>query len=175
MGWGQRLRLEWDAVRRAHRVERQLLPGRYQYKLIFDDRWSYDLEHPTLQVRCTGVARPIAHLLLGAACYCTMTCNALTCRSLRPGHERRLPATLSPQALHGHPYICALQVDGGSNTNNYLDVPRQDTSSPPDCRYAYFIDRLPTAPWCCILRQFIHLYRNSAHAAACSRCAMLSI
>lgn len=56
VGWGQRLQLEWDAVRRAHRVERQLLPGRYQYKLIFDDRWNYDLEHPTLQVRCTAVS-----------------------------------------------------------------------------------------------------------------------
>lgn len=49
VGWGQRIRLEWDAARRAHRTERQLLPGRYQYKLIFDERWSYDADHPTLQ------------------------------------------------------------------------------------------------------------------------------
>lgn len=50
VGWGLKLSLEWDPALRAHHVERQLLPGRYQYKLIFDGRWSYDADHPTLKV-----------------------------------------------------------------------------------------------------------------------------
>lgn len=50
MGWGQHISLAWDAGRRAHHTQQSLLPGRYQYKLIFDGRWSFDADHPLLEV-----------------------------------------------------------------------------------------------------------------------------
>jgi hypothetical protein len=72
VGWGQRATLPWDAGRRAHRTERSLLPGRYQYKLIFDGRWSYDADHPLLEVIGFAAAElpVLAHvnMLLSSGC-----------------------------------------------------------------------------------------------------------
>jgi hypothetical protein len=75
VGWGQRISVAWDAGRRAHHTQRSLLPGRYQYKLIFDGRWSYDADHPLLEVgvpgaglRCTESLMFVPGLLVERGC-----------------------------------------------------------------------------------------------------------
>lgn len=47
IGWGQRAALKWDPRQKHHRLDLQLLPGRYPFKLIFDGRWSYDADLPS--------------------------------------------------------------------------------------------------------------------------------
>ena len=66
VGWGQRISLAWDAGRRAHHAQRSLLPGRYQYKMIFDGRWSFDADHPLLEVRLLITKRwcPLSLMLI---------------------------------------------------------------------------------------------------------------
>lgn len=49
VGWGVQLPLERDVPRARWVLKRDLPPGLYQYKLIFDGRWSYSADHPTLR------------------------------------------------------------------------------------------------------------------------------
>jgi len=41
VGWGQFLDLGYDPARRAFCLRRELLPGKYPYKLVWDGHWSY--------------------------------------------------------------------------------------------------------------------------------------
>eukprot|EP00191_Tetraselmis_sp_GSL018_P022681 CAMPEP_0177625516 /NCGR_PEP_ID=MMETSP0419_2-20121207/30145_1 /TAXON_ID=582737 /ORGANISM="Tetraselmis sp., Strain GSL018" /LENGTH=352 /DNA_ID=CAMNT_0019126475 /DNA_START=320 /DNA_END=1375 /DNA_ORIENTATION=- len=47
VGWGQFLDLGYDPARRAFCLRRELLPGKYPYKLVWDGHWSYSADHPT--------------------------------------------------------------------------------------------------------------------------------
>lgn len=48
VGWGQRLDLQLDPKSQRFVLERNLPVGKFGYKFIFDDRWTYSADHPTL-------------------------------------------------------------------------------------------------------------------------------
>jgi len=48
VGWGQRLDLQLNARSQRFELERELPIGKFPYKLIFDDVWTYSADHPTL-------------------------------------------------------------------------------------------------------------------------------
>lgn len=48
MGWGQKLDLQLDTKTQRYTLERDLPVGKFGYKFIFDDRWTYSADHPTL-------------------------------------------------------------------------------------------------------------------------------
>ena len=47
VGWGQRLDLELDPKTQTFAIEKELPVGKFGYKFIFDDRWTYSADHPT--------------------------------------------------------------------------------------------------------------------------------
>lgn len=49
VGWHTKLDLQPDAGTRKMSITRQLMPGRYPFKFIVDDRWTYSADHPTYQ------------------------------------------------------------------------------------------------------------------------------
>ena len=48
VGWGQKLDLQLDTKTQRYILERDLPVGKFGYKFIFDDRWTYSADHPTL-------------------------------------------------------------------------------------------------------------------------------
>ncbi len=48
VGWGQRLDLQLNAKSQRFELERKLPVGKFPYKFIFDDVWTYSADHPTL-------------------------------------------------------------------------------------------------------------------------------
>ena len=48
VGWGQKLDLQLDSKAQRYVLERELPVGKFGYKFIFDDRWTYSADHPTL-------------------------------------------------------------------------------------------------------------------------------
>lgn len=48
VGWGQRLDLQLNAKSQRFELERELPIGKFPYKFIFDDVWTYSADHPTL-------------------------------------------------------------------------------------------------------------------------------
>ena len=48
VGWGQRLDLQLETKSQRFVLERNLPIGKFGYKFIFDDRWTYSADHPTL-------------------------------------------------------------------------------------------------------------------------------
>ena len=48
VGWGQRLDLTLDPQTQTYVLERELPVGKFNYKFIFDNRWSYSAYHPTI-------------------------------------------------------------------------------------------------------------------------------
>ena len=48
VGWGQKLDLQLDPRTQRYTLERELPVGKFGYKFIFDDRWTYSADHPTL-------------------------------------------------------------------------------------------------------------------------------
>ena len=48
IGWGQRLDLERDNRQHRYVLHRELPVGKFAYKFIFDDKWTYSADHPTL-------------------------------------------------------------------------------------------------------------------------------
>ena len=48
VGWGQRLDLQLNAKSQRFELERELPVGKFPYKFIFDDVWTYSADHPTL-------------------------------------------------------------------------------------------------------------------------------
>lgn len=51
VGWGNRLDMELDPAGTSFIVRRELPPGKFNYKFLFDGHWSYSANHPTTQVR----------------------------------------------------------------------------------------------------------------------------
>lgn len=47
VGWGQRLDLQLDLKAHRFTIERDLPVGKFGYKFVFDDRWTYSADHPT--------------------------------------------------------------------------------------------------------------------------------
>lgn len=47
VGWGQRLDLQLDQNTQTFTIERELPVGKFGYKFILDDRWTYSADHPT--------------------------------------------------------------------------------------------------------------------------------
>lgn len=50
IGWGNKLDLEWDPQTKRRVLRRELPPGRYPYKFVYGDRWTYSADHPTVKV-----------------------------------------------------------------------------------------------------------------------------
>ena len=48
MGWGQRLDLQLNTKSQRFELGRDLPVGKFAYKFIFDDVWTYSADHPTL-------------------------------------------------------------------------------------------------------------------------------
>ena len=48
VGWGQRIDLQLDPKQHRYVLDRQLPVGKFAYKFIFDERWTYSADHPTL-------------------------------------------------------------------------------------------------------------------------------
>lgn len=48
VGWGQRLDLQLNAKSQRFELERDLPVGKFAYKFIFDEVWTYSADHPTL-------------------------------------------------------------------------------------------------------------------------------
>ena len=48
MGWGQRLDLQLNLKSQRFELGRDLPVGKFAYKFIFDDVWTYSAVHPTL-------------------------------------------------------------------------------------------------------------------------------
>ena len=48
VGWGQRLDLQLNPQTQRFELERSLPVGKFAYKFIFDDIWTYSADHPTL-------------------------------------------------------------------------------------------------------------------------------
>ncbi len=48
VGWGQRLDLQLDTKSQRYVLECNLPVGKFAYKFIFDDVWTYSADHPTL-------------------------------------------------------------------------------------------------------------------------------
>ena len=48
MGWGQRLDLQLNPKSQRFELGRDLPVGKFAYKFIFDDVWTYSADHPTL-------------------------------------------------------------------------------------------------------------------------------
>ena len=69
MGWGQRIDLAYDSKTRRFVTERLLPPGRFPFRLVYDDeRWTWSADHPVMQdgdhvnnyVEVLGSATPTA-------------------------------------------------------------------------------------------------------------------
>lgn len=48
VGWGQRLDFELDTKKQRFVLQRELPVGKFAYKFILDDVWTYSADHPTL-------------------------------------------------------------------------------------------------------------------------------
>ena len=48
VGWGQRLDLQLNPKSQCFELGRDLPVGKFAYKFIFDDVWTYSADHPTL-------------------------------------------------------------------------------------------------------------------------------
>ena len=76
IGWGTRMDLEWDPKTHRYMLRRELPPGRYPYKFIFDNRWTYSADHPTMQVlflspryhNCLSEGRLFPGMMLANGC-----------------------------------------------------------------------------------------------------------
>ena len=47
VGWSRLLDMEYNAATSRFELERDLLPGRYAYKFVWDDVWGFSADHPT--------------------------------------------------------------------------------------------------------------------------------
>jgi hypothetical protein len=50
VGWGQRIDLDYDLSENKWVTQRNLPAGRFPFKFIMDDRWTYSADHPTFMV-----------------------------------------------------------------------------------------------------------------------------
>lgn len=51
VGWGNRLDMALNSQGTGFVLNRELPPGKFNYKFIFDGQWSYSANHPTIKVR----------------------------------------------------------------------------------------------------------------------------
>ena len=50
--------MQLDSTRQAFVLHRELPPGKFGFKFLFDGRWSYSASHPTFKVRQDFRAHP---------------------------------------------------------------------------------------------------------------------